>query len=1211
MKTKFVKHTMQRDKRYQIITLIQKDDHGKLFVLKRAKIPEGIEHIRNIYQNCQRIKAYDDKIKVPGYSLQDDDFISEFIHGETLESKLKEAVQKGSQQDLIRELINYYSFLKSLPATDLNPSEAVSFNIIFSKTDQVFRCLNLGLIDLIPENIIDDNQGNMYHIDCEWLIEAPVPVDFVFYRALVVFYNKHHQKLASILNLQQLLEQFKLTENVALFALWETEFAQRIHGGHYNYKSQYLLNVPTVDNWKDKRPEHIISSLFYGIDSDFTELNKIEKQHSAKNGMYEIEYVFTDNPQMNSFRWDPCENACVGLDNIEAICLTADKKQIGCRPFSTNGISNSDKLYFFTSDPQLIFKLDETVVIDKILIRGELNFYSFNELIKLSETQIKQFELDKKNLQNQFEEQQSILIKQHESEMVRKHKIISNYDYELNTLENKLELSRRSIPNRLFRPARFIKHKLKDLRDPLNTLNRAELTCIDDSINKLSPGVFESNNDDPKVTINRRFKSGLYLFKWDGEASRRAMLKIYPICKGEANEFKSIRLGFLENTYSEKERFIFLRDKSDFLRIDLGETPGNMIVLNNLKYKRIPLLNAVRIGISLISRNTGFSKLGLMRHFVKLVLTGKKHEARSHFVEAFNSFGDGKTVIENDESAYVHYIQNCEPTASELHRQQTQSQEFDYNPLISIVVPVYNTDSKMLTEMIESVRQQTYDNWQLCLADGKSQKKEVIEMLKRYESIDKRINCKYLSENQGIVGNSNEALKMAKGEFTALLDHDDLLSPWALFEIVRTLNDDHEIDMLYSDEDKIAADSSKRYQPHFKPDWSPDLLRSYNYITHLFVARTSLISQVGGFRPGYDGSQDHDLIFRVSERARRIHHIPSILYHWRSHESSTALNPLSKSYTLAAGVKAINDHLQRIGLCGQASFDAEIGIYHINYELKNQPLVSIIIPNYEQKDILERCINSIKTKSSYINYEIIIIENNSKKQDIFDYYKKLELDSHIKVVTWPETFNYSAINNFGVKHATGEFLILLNNDTEIITPDWIEQMLQYAQREDVGCVGAKLYYTNGLIQHAGVVLGFQGIAAHSFCQLPGDYHGYMNRAIVVQNVSAVTAACMMIRKNLFLQVDGLDESLAVAFNDIDFCLKIRSLGKLNIFNPRAELYHHESLSRGYEDTEEKQKRFASEINRFKSKWSAELKKGDPYYSPHLDLELMPFRISGE
>jgi Predicted glycosyltransferases len=556
---------------------------------------------------------------------------------------------------------------------------------------------------------------------------------------------------------------------------------------------------------------------------------------------------------------------------------------------------------------------------------------------------------------------------------------------------------------------------------------------------------------------------------------------------------------------------------------------------------------------------------------------------------------------------YEVWIKINEPKEEELTAQKDI--KFKYEPKISIVVPVWNTPKRFLVDMIESVLSQTYSNWELCIADGASKEKHVKEILDSYAKKDNRIKLKYLTENKGIAGNSNEALSLATGEYVALLDHDDTLAPFALFEIVKAINENTTTDFIYSDEDKISEDGTKRLDPHFKPDWSPDTLRSHNYITHLSVVKKELLNEVGWFREGYDGSQDYDLILRCTEKANKIVHIPKILYHWRMHDNSTAQNPNSKLYAFDAAKKALQDHLDRVGLKGKVRDGVSLGSYKIDYDISYHHKVSIIIPNKDHKEDLEKCITSIINKSTYKNYEIIIVENNSKEKKTFEYYEYLQNKyNSIVLLEWKDKFNYSAVNNFASKYANGDILLFLNNDTEVINENWIEEMLIYAQRKDVGAVGAKLYYPDDTIQHGGVILGMGGIAGHPHRVFPRASFGYFGRLVVVQNLSAVTGACLMMRKSVFNEVEGFDEGYPLAFGDVDICLKVREKGYLVVWTPYAELYHYESKSRGYDDTPEKQERFKKEIELFKKKWGHILEKGDPYYNPNLTLEKWDFSI---
>lgn len=546
------------------------------------------------------------------------------------------------------------------------------------------------------------------------------------------------------------------------------------------------------------------------------------------------------------------------------------------------------------------------------------------------------------------------------------------------------------------------------------------------------------------------------------------------------------------------------------------------------------------------------------------------------------------------------------------HRSKQMIESDNENITFSIVVPLYNTPKHFLKEMIQSVKNQTYEKWELCMADGSdSEHGYVGQICKKYAASDKRIKYKHLEKNGGISENTNVALEMATGQYIGLFDHDDLLHPSALYEYMKVITE-RNADFIYCDENKFEKIDDKFFDPNFKPDFDLDYLRANNYICHFSVFSHTLLDQVGKFRKDYDGSQDHDMILRLTEQANEIVHIPKVLYHWRCSKFSVASNPDAKPYTAERGIKAVNEHLRRCGLNGYAeSSSVHPNVYRLHYEIKGNPLISIIIPNKDHIVDLSRCIDSILQKSTYLNYEIIIVENNSTQKETFEYYEKIQKKDNIQVKVY-EThgeFNYSAINNFGVKYAKGEHILLLNNDIEIISDNWLEEMLMFSQRNDVGAVGAKLYYPNNTIQHAGVILGIGGVAGHSHKYFDRNAIGYMSRCFIQQDLSAVTAACLMMKKAVFEQVNGLDEEkFKVAFNDVDLCMKIRRAGYLIVWTPYAEAYHYESISRGTEDTPEKQARFKRETDAFMTKWKKELEMGDPYYNPNLTLKREDFSL---
>lgn len=556
--------------------------------------------------------------------------------------------------------------------------------------------------------------------------------------------------------------------------------------------------------------------------------------------------------------------------------------------------------------------------------------------------------------------------------------------------------------------------------------------------------------------------------------------------------------------------------------------------------------------------------------------------------------------FEPEEVPYGPWYEQYIPTREELEKQRKK--KWNYGPKISIIVPAYKTPEAFLRQLMDSLLAQTYANWELCIANASPEDASMEYVLKEYAKKDSRILWKKLEENKGIAENTNEAFAMATGEFAGLLDHDDLLASNALYEVAKALETEPDIDVLYTDEDKVRGDEVlEHFQPHLKPDFNIDLLRSNNYICHFFVVRKSLLEKTGGFRREYDGAQDYDFIFRCTQAAGKIHHIPEILYHWRTHQSSTADNPESKLYAFEAGKRAIEENLRQNGLIGEVSHTKDYGFYRVKYPVQGEPLVSIIIPNKDAKEDLEKCIQSILEKSSYTNYEILIVENNSTGEEIFSYYKELSENSRIRLLRWKREFNYSAINNYGAKKAKGDYLLFLNNDTEVISPDWIEEMLGFCQRPDTGIVGARLYFGNNTVQHAGTVIGIGGIAGHMFTDMPRERSGYMHKAAIIQDLSAVTAACMMVKRQVFDEVQGFEEQLSVAFNDVDFCLRVREKQYLVVYDPYVELYHYESKSRGAEDSKEKVRRFQSEIEFMRCRWETLLKKGDPYYNKNLSL----------
>lgn len=565
-------------------------------------------------------------------------------------------------------------------------------------------------------------------------------------------------------------------------------------------------------------------------------------------------------------------------------------------------------------------------------------------------------------------------------------------------------------------------------------------------------------------------------------------------------------------------------------------------------------------------------------------------------------------VWEHD-AAYERWLLEHRIRPADVQRMRDLLPLFVRRPTFSVLMPVYEVAEEYLRAAIESVQRQAYPDWELCIADDASRKPHVRKMLEECAEDDARIKVAFRESNGRIAAASNSALALATGDFVALLDHDDLLSADALFENALVVNRYPDADIIYSDEDKID-ERGRRRDPYFKPDWSPDSLLSRNYVSHLGVYRRALIEEVGGFRLGFEGSQDYDLMLRASERSRRIEHIPRVLYHWRIHEESTASSREQKGYAYDAAVRAIEEALVRRGEPGRVVSSERLpGTYTVRYELTGAGRVSVIIPTRDHGEDVDRCLRSLFERSTYDDIEVVLLDNGSTDPEslqVFGAWLKRE-PQRVKLITHDVPFNFSSINNYAARQSLGKYLLFLNNDTEILKPDWIEAMLEQAQRPSIGAVGAKLLYDDGTVQHAGVVVGLGGVAGHSHKYFQGDAPGYFGTLQTVNNFSAVTAACLMVRRAVFEEVGGFDEGLAIAFNDVDFCLRVQAAGYRNVYLPHVELYHYESKSRGHENTPEKMERFLREQLVMHERWRTG-EVPDPHYNRNLTLDTEDFAI---
>lgn len=710
---------------------------------------------------------------------------------------------------------------------------------------------------------------------------------------------------------------------------------------------------------------------------------------------------------------------------------------------------------------------------------------------------------------------------------------------------------------------------------------------------------WRATGNDPRFAcrFNTPLDGGWYGLDVDVEFSGEAAVApvLYPDYGAGMHEGLRIELPFVQTAALAPLSVVRFVQAVQGLRFDPSAAPTEL----HLGAVRLYRLGRVRAGWRMARAVLGptsslVAKSRLVVNAAEQLFAGGTRRMADWLYEQYSTLGSDRQ--QSGEDTYEEWTRLYDNAPS-----PPGPQELRREPLISILLPVYNPPDKWLRKCLDSVLAQSYGKWELCIANDASTHQHVRATLDAYAQRDSRIKVVHRAVNGHISASSNESLALARGEFVALLDHDDELPPWALLEVARAINNNPEWKLIYTDEDKIN-ESGRRFDPYFKPDWNYDLFLAQNCVSHLGVYQTEMVRSLGGFRVGMEGSQDWDLALRCVERLQRhqIGHIPRVLYHWRAIAGSTALCADEKGYAAEAGLRAVGDHLERVG-CKTDAVESRGGQVSVRRRLPDRlPKVSLIIPTRDKVDLLRICVSSVLEKTDYQNFELLIVDNQSDERATLDYFDLIKSDPRVSVLSYDAPFNYSAINNYAAARASGEIIGLINNDIEVDTPEWLREMVVHALRDDVGAVGAMLLYPNGTIQHAGVILGMHGIAAHLYVGLPRDHAGQMGRAFVVQEMSAVTAACLLVRKAVFDEVGGLDEGLPVAFNDVDFCLRLREKGYRNVWTPNAVLYHHESASRGYEDTPEKAARFNSEVNFMRSRWNEFLAR-DPSYNCNLSL----------
>lgn len=676
---------------------------------------------------------------------------------------------------------------------------------------------------------------------------------------------------------------------------------------------------------------------------------------------------------------------------------------------------------------------------------------------------------------------------------------------------------------------------------------------------------------------------------------------LYPDYGNGPSEQHAVPLPFAAEPAIKKYRIVRFLGRAETVRLDPTSMLGKFRLEPVGSFRRVGRLEAAVKMLRAVMRvaPSSTAKARIAGQLARRLLSGGVRHMADWLYWQYKVIGSSQKRLDVSYQSWIR-----------LYDVPAPPREFAESPLVSILLPVYNTEERWLRRCVESVICQRYTNWQLCICNDASTSHGLRKVLDDYAASDSRIRVVHRTENGHISAASNDALKLATGSFVGLLDHDDELHPDALYEVVAHINDHPDAGVVFSDEDKIDQ-YGLRYDPYFKPDWNPDLFLGHNCISHFGVYRRDLVEEVGGFRLGLEGSQDWDLALRCVERLRptQVIHIPRVLYHWRAIPGSTALAPGEKTYAHFAGLRAVNEHLQRVGADAAAiEIEGRSGNYRVEYHLRSEPSVTIVIPTRDRSDLLKTCVESVVALTGYDRYSILVVDNGSTDPAALAYLSEIRRHPKIAVEHYPLEFNYSAINNFAVSRCDADVIVMLNNDIEVISRDWLNQMVANATRPGVGAVGAMLYYPNDTIQHAGVVVGVHGVAAHAYSGKPRGWAGQMNRAGLAQNYSAVTAACLAVRREVFLEVGGLTEDLRVAFNDVDFCLKLRERGYWNVWLPWVELYHHESATRGLEDTSEKRARFQREVEWMMGRWPKWLTH-DPAYNPNLSIDGDPFSLA--
>lgn len=1071
-------------------------------------------------------------------------------------------------------------------------------------------------IDAVPHNIVINNRGEPSLIDVEWEMSNGVELGHLLMRALLLLLACANplSSSASTLTRQafiiQLLESVDLhttPEDLDRYVVKEARFQEKVTGRSItNFldwspdKTIYTLGAPQI------KPPY--ATLYYCNAQDtFSEEKTLREE--VKSGAQTLVFPLAKiSPDSTLLRFDPVDGRRpFSIDNMKIVCGGETVWQWENEHELDSGIvklRHSDKraLYLSTNDDpylmlpvdikmlgsfdQLVLEIDFTLLMDEQIAQEIAMFDEIaskntdSDLSRLLEQQLEAANANHAKLQESMQDQCGLLRASNDDLQQQLKAANSNFLKLQNSLQEQCELL--SLNN-------------EDLKRQLEASNTNH-SKLQEFMQEQSE-ILRLNNEELEL---RRTAAALEseLNEKDQEIQRlEGILTIIQIQKDEHIQNLSSTIQAQQNSASWKitsplRKFTnLLRRLNKLFRL----TPSAIKRGGGLKstIKKAWLIWRQQGLAGLIARIRWFSGVN------NAATIPDSHQVKEH---------DNHLIDRNDYSAWVKLYDTIDDNDRQCINDDIKT--WDTHPLISIIMPVYNPPLSMLQEAVSSIQAQLYRNWQLCIADDASTNPEVLAYLKNIVKEDKRIRVIFRPENGHISHASNSALDIAEGQYIALMDNDDLLPEHSLYWVARTIVTSPDVAIIYSDEDKIDIQGN-RSAPYFKTDWNLYLFRSHNMISHLGVYRRDLVENVGRFRVGMEGSQDYDLALRCIEvsRPEQIIHIPRVLYHWRIHAGSTAMSAAEKPYAQIAGRNALSEHLLRTNTAGNAEL-LDFGMYRINYDLpQTLPLVSLIIPTRNAMGLVKQCIDSIVEKTTYKNYEIILIDNGSDDLASLDYFESLKARENIRVIRDDGPFNYSALNNAAAREAKGQIIGLINNDIEVISPGWLDEMVSLALQPGAGAVGARLWYPDNRLQHGGVIMGPLTLAGHAHKFLPRGHHGYFGRASLIQGLSAVTAACLIIRKEIFDEVNGLNEiELKIAFNDIDFCLRVKEAGYQNIWTPNAELYHHESATRGLEDTPEKVSRFTSEVIYMQNRWK-DIISFDPAYNPNLSFDFEDFSLS--